>query len=460
MHVEEDRELRGLWVAVVGNLDFPGPNRAPAAARARLEKIVDTAARAGLNAIFFHVRPESDALYRSTREPWSRELTGTQGNDPGYDPLGILLELAHARGIEVHAWVNPYRAVASKDNPVVAGHVAKVLSQAAITYGGSIVMDPGAPEVRTWVLGVVDDLLAHYAVDGLHYDDYFYPYPGATPFPDDRTYNAYVAGGGQLPRKLWRVENVNAMVRETGELVKIKYPTVRFGISPFGVFRPDPALGITGLDAYDALGCDAPRWLAEGWTDYVAPQLYWPTTKPGQAFGTLASFWARQATPETQIFLGQALYLVGTEPSWSFDELATQVAIGRGLRASGVRAVGGNIFFRAANLEAAGRVEQFATRLFPRPALSPELPRIARLIGDPDPPTVQALDAAAVQIEPEAVAPEFRALYAQSETGARWELVQVVSGDALEVVLPGPGVFALSNVAAGSVESRAVVLRP
>lgn len=461
VRIEEDRELRGLWVASVYGLDFPGTPKPPEAAVARLQAIVDVAAKAGINALFFQVRPESDALYQSTLEPWSRFLTGTQGQDPGYDPLGTLLAMAHARGIEVHAWVNPYRAIANKNDSVTAGHVASVLESSAITYGEAVVMDPGSSAVRGWVLAVVDDLLDHYDVDGLHYDDYFYPYPTAanTPFPDNPTFEAYLAGGGDLTRKAWRIENVNALVRSTAELIQNEHPSVRFGISPFGIHRPDPALGIVGLDAYDVLACDAPRWLAEGWTDYVAPQLYWPTTMAARPFGTLANFWSRQIRGESEIYLGHALYHLGTSIEWSFDELASQVAIGRGLRASGLTGVAGSIFFKTESLEAAGVADAFAARLFPNPALPPTLPRAARVGGEVPVPVVAERSASSVRLTLEAAPPQFRALYTQSEGGERWQLLRVVPGSLTELGLPQPGIYAVSSVATGAVESRAVVVR-
>lgn len=457
VRIEEDRELRALWLATVSGLDYPGAAQDPAAGAARLAAIVDVAAKAHLNAIFFQVRPESDAFYASSLEPWSRFLTGTQGKDPGYDPLGTLLALAHARGIEVHAWVNPYRAVAKASDVVTAGHIANVLDGAAIPYAGAIVMNPASSEVRAWALAVVDNLMDHYAVDGLHYDDYFYPYPDAqnTPFPDAAQYEAYVDDGGDLPLREWRVENVNALVRDTGELVSSQHPTVRFGIAPFGVFRPDAARAITGLDAYVTLACDGPRWLSEGWVDYVAPQLYWPTTQTGQAFGTLANFWSQKNGLETDIFLGHALYQLGSTATWSLDELQSQIAIGRGLRAAGQR-VGGSVFFRARSLEPEGLAEQFATRLFPALALPPSLPRAARTAGTVAPPRIVAASAARVVLEADASPAQFRALYTQAEGSNRWTLVSVVSGTDTELPLPEPGRYAVSNVMPGAVESLAV----
>lgn len=455
--VEEDRELRALWLATVSRLDYPSVDDTPESGTARLAAIVDLAAKAHLNAIFFQVRPESDAFYESALEPWSRYLTGTQGEDPGYDPLATLLRLAHARGIEVHAWVNPYRAIARASDPVTAGHVANVLDEAAIPYDGTMMMNPASPALRDWVLAVVDDLLDHYAVDGLHYDDYFYPYPDRdnTPFPDAADYAAYVAGGGTLSREEWRVDNVNALVRDTGALVTAEHPTVRFGISPFGVFRPDPSRGIAGLDAYATLGCDAPRWLAEGWVDYVAPQLYWPTTQTGRAFGTLASFWSQSNGAETQIFLGHALYQLDSSVAWSFDELESQVAIGRGLRAGGQR-VGGSVFFRVRNLEPAGLADKFASRLFPGLTLPPTLPRAARVAGVVAPPRIVSASAARVELAADATPAEFHALYTQAEESSRWTLIAVVAGTQTELTLPGPGRYAVSNLMPGAVESLAV----
>lgn len=459
--IEEDRELRGVWVASVYGLDFPGTPKPPAEAVARLAAIVDAAANAGLNALFFHVRPESDALYHSNLEPWSRYLTGEQGKDPGYDPLATLLELAHARGLEVHAWVNPYRGIANKNTPVAEGHVTRAIPAAAIPYGEAVLMDPGHPEVRSWILSVVDDLLDHYAVDGLHYDDYFYPYPDGqnTQFADGPSYATYQQGGGTLPKKEWRIENVNAMVRETGALIAEQHPTVRFGISPFGIYRPDPSLGITGLDAYDVLACDAPRWLAEGWIDYLTPQLYWPTTLAARPFGTLANFWAGKLAGETQLYFGHALYQVGSGVTWPFEELVSQVAIGRGMRASGLGAVGGGIFFSYSSLEKAGMLDAFRTRLFPGPALTPTLPRAARTLGIVPAPEVAQIAAERLTLSAPSVAPEFYALYTQSSGGGRWQLARVLGGDSVEIPLGDAPVYALSAVGQGGVESLATVLR-
>lgn len=447
------REMRGLWVSTVDNIDFPKNNPDAAAARVQLAAIAERAKHAGLNALFFQVRPESDALYRSTIEPWSRYLTGVQGRDPGYDPLAILLEEAHARGLEVHAWVNPYRAKLRTADTTVEGHISRALASAAVTYNGAVTMDPSRPEVRTWLTDVLSDLLARYAVDGLHYDDYFYPYPDGnnTQFPDAARYTAYTQGGGALSRVEWRIDNVNQMVRATAELIQAAHASVRFGISPFGIYRPDPTHGITGLDAYTALACDAPRWVAEGWVDYITPQLYWTTTQTGQAFGTLAGLWAGHMQGEAQLYLGHGLYRLGSSAQWTFQELITQVAIGRGLRESGHSAVTGSVFFTAHDLE--GREDTFASELFATRALPPELPRAARL-GTVPPPVIVGRDATQVQLAPDAEPMVFRALYTQDEAGA-WRLYDLVAGDRTEIEVPA-GALAIANVRRGAVQSLAV----
>ncbi len=340
IEVSAPREFRAVWVASVSNLDFPSRSGLSAsAARAELAAIVERTASAGLNAIVFQVRPESDALYSSSLEPWSRVLTGTQGGDPGYDPLTELLTLAHARGVEVHAWLNPYRGLVSASASAAPNHVTRTLSAHAIRYGSGVVMDPGAPAVRAHVVAVVADLARRYDVDGVHFDDYFYPYPDAsgTPFPDDATYTAYRDGGGALSLGDWRRENVNALVREVRAALLAERPAMRFGISPFGIYRPGMPEGIRGLDAYATIYCDAKRWMDADWVDYVAPQLYWPTTQAAQAFVPLLTWWGEQADAGEHVFAGHALYRLGSTASWTRDELLAQVQAVRDLAPGGPR---------------------------------------------------------------------------------------------------------------------------
>ncbi|MDF2692416.1 MAG: putative glycoside hydrolase, partial [Labilithrix sp.] len=274
--VGHERELRGAWISTVYNGTWPSrTGLAAAAAKAELTTIFDALASARMNTVFFQVRAESDAVYASTIEPWSRFLTGKQGEDPGWDPLAFAVEEGHKRGLEVHAWLNPYRGLVSTQIEVAASHVTKMLPTATRAYGNLLWMDPGVPEVRAHILDVVRDILMRYDVDGIHFDDYFYPYPvtGQT-FDDAAPFAVYTGGGGTLAKDDWRRSNVDALVRETSELVLQTRASVRFGVSPFGIYRPGIPAGITGLDAWATLYCDPVRWMDEGWVDYLAPQLY------------------------------------------------------------------------------------------------------------------------------------------------------------------------------------------
>ena len=446
------REMRGVWLSSVSNLDFPSrTGLSEGGARAELEAIVGRVASAGLNAIFFQVRPESDALYASNLEPWSRFLSGTQGNDPGYDPLAILLELAHARGIEVHAWLNPYRGMSSASATTAAEHVTRTLAEHAIRYGSAIVMDPGAPDVRAHVVAVIADLTEHYDVDGVHFDDYFYPYPDAEgrPFPDEATYDGHVSGGGMLSLGDWRRENVNALVREVHEALLADHPSMRFGISPFGIYRPGMPAGIRGLDAYATIYCDAPRWMREDWVDYVAPQLYWPTTPAAQAFEPLADWWGEQADANEHVFAGHALYRLGSSATWTLPELEQQIEIVRGLEPAG--RVTGSLFFRYENLadDVLGVTTAFEGRVYDAPALAPAIPRLT--VPAPAPPTVAGRDGT-IRIAHEA--PETVRFFAVYRQQASEFVLDRVVGSGVAEIPATPGIWAIASVGRGGPESQ------
>jgi uncharacterized lipoprotein YddW (UPF0748 family) len=456
IEVTAPREFRAVWVASVSNLDFPSRSGLSAtAARAELAAIVERTASAGLNAIVFQVRPESDALYASTLEPWSRVLTGTQGGDPGYDPLAELLTLAHARGVEVHAWLNPYRGLVSASSAAAANHVTRTLSEHTIRYGSGVVMDPGAPAVRAHVVEVVTDLARRYDVDGIHFDDYFYPYPDAdgTPFPDDATYAAYRAGGGALSLGDWRRDNVNALVREVHEALAAERPAMRFGISPFGIYRPGMPTGIRGLDAFATIYCDAKRWMDEDWVDYVAPQLYWPTTQTAQAFVPLLTWWGEQADANEHVFAGHALYRLGASSAWTRDELLAQVDAVRDLAPGG--RVMGSVHFRYENLDAdlLGVRTALAADRYARPALAPVIPRLASS-PRPAPPSIASEGGAVVVGAP---GPEARFLAVYRQVGSTYELVRVHDADVDGFTLTS-GEWAASSIARGGRESLAVPL--
>ena len=329
------REWRAAWVATVTNIDWPSKKGLSAdAQQAEIRSLCDTAQRIGLNALILQVRPGADAIYESTLEPWSEYLTGTQGQHPGYDPLGVWLAEARLRGLELHAWINPYRARHStaKSAPA-ATHVSRTHPEWVRRYGDQLWIDPGEPAAAEHTLAVVRDLLSRYAVDGIHIDDYFYPYPvqdaakNDVDFPDEPSWQKYVAGGGSLARADWRRYSVNTLVQRLYAVAHETRPGTRVGISPFGLPRPDlrPA-GITGFSQYDKLYADVELWLREGWLDYLAPQLYWPRAQTAQAFDVLLQTWAALNPLDRPLHPGLFTSRIDATPqSWQPDEILGQI---------------------------------------------------------------------------------------------------------------------------------------
>ncbi|WP_428955867.1 glycoside hydrolase family 10 protein [Streptomyces sp. cg35] len=317
-HGRPGPEMRGMWLATVANRDWPSRAGLTAAQqRAELLAHLDTAVRRRLNTVIFQVRPAADALWPSPYEPWSEVLTGTQGANPGWDPLGTAVTEAHRRGLELHAWFNPYR-VANHTDPrrLVATHPARVHPDWVVTYGGKLYYNPGLPEVRRFVRQAMLDAVATYDIDAVHFDDYFYPYPVAgRTFDDAAAYARY--GGGFPNRAAWRRDNIDRLVRETALGIERIRPRVRFGISPFGVWRnraTDPAGSDTaaGVQTYDDLHADTRKWVREGWIDYVVPQAYWNIGFRAADYAKLVPWWADTVRGTgVRLYLGEALYKAG-----------------------------------------------------------------------------------------------------------------------------------------------------
>ncbi|MGW2724232.1 glycoside hydrolase family 10 protein [Streptomyces sp. NPDC001492] len=312
------REMRGVWVATVANRDWPSkPGLTAAEQRAELIAILDRAVHSRLNAVMFQVRPTADALWPSPYEPWSQVLTGTQGQDPGWDPLGTAVQEAHARGLELHAWFNPYRIANTTDvTKLVASHPARKHPEWVVPYGGKLYYNPGLPKVRAFVQNAMLDAVRKYPVDGVHFDDYFYPYPvtGQT-FDDDA---AYARHGKSFPdRDAWRRNNIDKLVAETAARIKQVRPGTRFGISPFGVWRnaATDARGSdtrAGVQTYDDLHADTRTWVRENWIDYIAPQVYWNIGFAAADYAKLLPWWSEVARGTgTQVYVGEALYKAG-----------------------------------------------------------------------------------------------------------------------------------------------------
>ncbi|MER5835024.1 family 10 glycosylhydrolase [Streptomyces sp. NPDC002130] len=351
-------EMRGVWIASVANRDWPSKSGLTASQqRAELLTHLDTAVRNRLNTVFFQVRPTADAMWPSPYEPWSQYLTGTQGKDPGWDPLGTAVREAHARGLQLHAWFNPYRIAAHADPArLAASHPARKNPDWVVTYGGKLFYNPGLPEVRAFVEDAMLDAVAKYAVDGVHFDDYFYPYPVAgQTFDDDDAYDEH---GGAFPdRAAWRRDNIDRLVREIADRVKEVRPSARFGISPFGVWRnasTDPAGSDTraGVETYDDLHADTRKWVREGWIDYIVPQLYWNIGFAAADYAKLVPWWAKVARDSpTQLYVGEALYKAGdpAQPA-AWQERAE---LSRHLTLAGEYAqVRGHVYFAARDVAA------------------------------------------------------------------------------------------------------------
>ncbi|XCW01295.1 family 10 glycosylhydrolase [Streptomyces sp. HUAS MG47] len=359
-------EFRGMWLATVANRDWPSqPGLGAAQQRAELLAHLDTAVANHLNAVVFQVRPTADALWPSPYEPWAQCLTGVQGRDPGWDPLGTAVEEAHARGLELHAWFNPYR-VANHTDPgrLTASHPARLHPDWVVPYGGKLYYNPGLPEVRAFVEEAMLDAARRYPLDGFHWDDYFYPYPVAgQTFADDDAYARY---GGAYPDKAsWRRGNIDLLVGETVRRLRALAPQAAFGISPFGVWRnasTDPLGSDTrgGVQTYDDLYADTRKWVREGWIDYVVPQLYWHIGNTAADYATLVAWWDGVARDSgTALYIGEALYKAGdpAQPAaWQDpEELSRHLDV-----AGAYPSVGGHCYFAATDV-ATDRIGAMAT---------------------------------------------------------------------------------------------------
>lgn len=302
------REFRGAWIQAV-NGQFKG--MAPDQMKQTLVGQLNSLQEAGINAIIFQVRPEADALYASGYEPWSRFLTGTQGKAPSplWDPMLFMIDECHKRGMEFHAWINPYRVKTSLNVQLAPTHIYHEHPEWFVTYNNQLYFDPALPESREYICKIVADIVSRYDVDAIHMDDYFYPYPvKGIDFPDDESFERY--GGGFSNKDDWRRSNVNILIKKLHETVRSIKPWVKFGISPFGIYRnqsSDPLGSRTnGLQNYDDLYADVLLWAREGWIDYNIPQIYWEIGHKAADYATLVDWWAKHSEGRP-IFIGQSV---------------------------------------------------------------------------------------------------------------------------------------------------------
>jgi uncharacterized lipoprotein YddW (UPF0748 family) len=374
---DADRQrMRGAWLTTVRNIDWPSePGLSGREQRDELDAYLDDAVDMGLNAVFLHARPTADAVYESDLEPWARYLTGEQGGDPGYDPLEYAVEEAHRRGLELHAWFNPYR-VGFQDPDVEnlsEDHPVKENPDWMVDYGEEAYLDPGNPEVREWVTAVIMDVVGRYDIDGMHFDDFFYPYPkDGEEFDDDASWEEH--GGDFDSRADWRRDNVDQLMRDVHFQIQQTKPWVSFGVSPFGIWRNDSSDGsgspTSGLESYDAQYADTRTWIQEGTVDYVAPQLYWERGFDTADYEALADWWAHEVEGTgVDLYIGQAAYRLG-EDGWTGAD-----ALSRQLDYSGeLDQVGGDVYFSIKSLrDNPDAVDHLREAHYARSALPPRV---------------------------------------------------------------------------------------
>jgi uncharacterized lipoprotein YddW (UPF0748 family) len=451
------REFRAAWVATVGNIDWPSrPGLVPEIQRREALAILDLARQTGLNAVVLQVRASADAFYDSPVEPWSAYLTGRQGvaPEPGYDPLAFWVKEAHRRGLLLHAWFNPFRArVAGARYDESDKHISKTRPDLVRSYGTMLWLDPGEPEARAITLSVVLDIVRRYDVDGVHIDDYFYPYPIADPqrpgkeldFPDDPSWTKAQASGVTLTRADWRRDNIHRLIEQISKSIKAEKPQVLFGISPFGIPRPGQPVGVKGFDQYDKLYADAVHWVGQGWADYFSPQLYWKVDAPGQPFQPLLDHWIKVNSKNRHIWPGLSISRV-REGNSGYDpaEILRQITLIRQTPGS----TGHILFsFKALQANRLKLTDKLRDGPYKTPALVPISPWIAS--KPPAKPTVSAVyhpepDQTIVEIQQGQETPPF--LWAVSaRIGDVWTFSVHPAG---EVRLTLPGEFDALSISA------------
>jgi uncharacterized lipoprotein YddW (UPF0748 family) len=434
------REFRGAWVVTVGNIDWPSkPGLSSAQQQNELVAILDRAVQLRLNAVLLQVRPACDAFYQSTLEPWSEYLTGKMGQapQPFYDPLRFAVEQAHRRGLELHAWFNPFRArLAGVRSPAASSHITRTKPHLARSYNGYRWLDPGEKAVRDHSTAVILDVVRRYDIDGVHLDDYFYPYPAKNAsgqpvdFPDEPAWTKYRAAKGKLSRKDWRRKNIDDFVQTLYQRIKAEKPFVKFGISPFGIWRPGHPPSIQGLDAYEFLYADARKWLNHGWLDYIVPQLYWSIARPEQSYPALLEWWTQQNPRQRHIWAGNyaARLDAATSPGekpWLRKEIGDQIELTRGQ--SGAT---GNVLYNMGILmrNTSGISDLLSREIYSQPVLPPAFPWL-----DSQPPGKAAVTVSGISPK------ELRAVWQPGgrEPAAQWLVQTRVGGQWRHEILAG-----------------------
>ncbi|MGA8116325.1 MAG: family 10 glycosylhydrolase, partial [Actinocatenispora sp.] len=375
-------QLRGVWISSVVNIDWPSATGLPVEIQQQqLIDWFDLARRLNLNTVMLQVRPTADAFWPSRFEPWSQYLTGTQGQDPGYDALEFAVTEAHKRNLELHAWFNPYRVSMQTDpSKLVDWHPARKHPDWVFAYGPKLYYNPGIPEVRRFVQDAILDA-TRYDIDGVHFDDYFYPYPlaGQT-LPDADTYAKYGAGFDTIED--WRRNNIDLLISEISHRIHARKPWLKFGVSPFGIWRnasSDPAGSDTGgTESYNANFADTRKWVKRGWLDYINPQIYWNIGLAVADYAKLTPWWAEQVRgTHVQLYIGEATYKVGdpAQPAEWQDpaELSRHLTLDQQYPE-----VGGNVYFSAVQMrtDKLGATSQLVADHYQHRAITPAMPHL------------------------------------------------------------------------------------
>ena len=384
-------EFRGVWIATVENIDWPSKRGLPAQTQQQeFIKILDMHQKNGMNAVVVQVRPAADAMYPSSFEPWSEYLTGKQGlaPEPFYDPLAFMIEETHKRGMEFHAWLNPYRAVFNINRSSVAeNHITKKHPEWFLIYGDKKYFDPGLPAVRSHTSAIVKDLVTRYAIDAVHMDDYFYPYRIAgKEFPDQASFAKYGKG---LSKDEWRRSNCDSIIVQLKKTILATNARIKFGISPFGVWRnktQDPRGSETkgGQTNYDDLYADILLWLQKGWIDYVVPQLYWERGHKLADYDVLLKWWNDYSYGK-HLYIGHGIYRAGTNDAWkNYNQIPDQINLLRSFKTTqGSVYYNSNTFAKNPN----GWNDSLQNNHYKYPALVPPMPWLDDVA--PDAPTIQ-----------------------------------------------------------------------
>jgi uncharacterized lipoprotein YddW (UPF0748 family) len=381
LYAQPFSEFRGVWMATVLNIDWPPANATSYQQKAEFIRQLDLHKRNGMNAVIVQVRPSGDAFFLSPYEPWSQWLTGIQGRSPVpfYDPLAFMIQEAHKRGMEFHAWINPYRAEFKiGQSSIATDHMLRKRPDWFLTYGTAKYFNPANKEVQQFVINVIKDIVRRYNIDGIHIDDYFYPYPvGSTPFPDDAAYNK---SGSWLSKGDWRRSNVDSIIKNINIAIKQIKPYVKFGVSPFSVWRnlkedTQGSESKAGITNFDDLYADVLLWLRKGWIDYVTPQLYREINDPLIAYEKMVDWWAAHSFGR-HVYIGHGIYRAYEKnANWKNpNQLPNQIKILRG-----TPGIQGSVYFSSKSFDRNpnGWNDSLRNNYYHHPARVPDMPWLA-----------------------------------------------------------------------------------